>query len=276
MILDGKQLAEKIFDELKTEIASLGELWLVVVKIGGNPVTNQFVKIKKKKAESLGIKVRIYDDFDEAISTTALRERMKDIVHDEKNTGIVVQSPLPEHIDEQSIFNTVVPEKDVDVHSARAVGNFVVGKSPIMPPVVGAIAALVKEYDIDLSGKHVVVVGAGALVGRPVVSWLMQEKRTFSQVIKSTANPERFFKDADVIISGVGVPHLIRGDMVKDGVIVFDAGTAESNGEIMGDVDFATVAPKASYITPVPGGVGPPTVAILLRNLVALAKLQKQ
>lgn len=275
-ILDGKQLAGKIFDELKTEVVSLGSLRLGVVKVGNNPAINQFIGIKKKKSEAVGIKVKIYDNFEEGISTTALRERMKDIVHAEENAGVIVQMPLPKHVDGQSILNAVTPEKDVDVLSARAVGNFVVGKSQILPPVVGAIAALVDEYQIDLSGKHIVVVGAGALVGRPVVSWLMQQKLTFSQVVKNTVNPERFFQSADVIISGVGKPNLIRGDMVKDGVIVFDAGTSASGGVTSGDVDFETVSSKASYITPVPGGIGPLTVAILLKNLVTLAKLKKQ
>ncbi|MBI2055847.1 MAG: bifunctional 5,10-methylenetetrahydrofolate dehydrogenase/5,10-methenyltetrahydrofolate cyclohydrolase [Candidatus Sungbacteria bacterium] len=275
-ILDGKKLAEKIFDQLKTEVAALGDIRLAVVKIGSHSATDQFVRIKKKRAEEIGIKVKIYDDFAEDISTNALRERMKEIVHAEENTGVIVQSPLPKHIDEQAIFNTVIPEKDVDMLSARAVGDFAVGKSKIKPPVVGAIAALAREYGINLTDKYVVVVGAGALVGRPVVSWLMQEKVTFSQVVKTTAHPERFFKEADVIISGVGKPSIIRGDMVKEDVIVFDAGTSTAAGVTLGDVDFNTVAPKASHITTVPGGIGPLTVAVLLRNLVTFAKLQKQ
>ena len=165
-----------------------------------------------------------------------------------------------------------MPEKDVDVLSARAVGNFSVGKSRIAPTVVGAIQELFLEYKIDVKGKNVAILGAGALVGKPVAMWLMRESSVVTVITEETPNPEEILKSADIIISGIGKPGYITGDMVKDGVVVVDAGTSESEGKIRGDVDFDSVSKKASYLTPVPGGVGPLTVAMIFKNLLALAK----
>ena len=250
------------------------KLRLAVVVVGENPVVRKFIEQKKKFGESIGIDVRIYP-FDEKITTNELRKRMSEIVHEEKNTGVIIQLPLPSQINTQYILNSITPEKDVDVLSSRALGNFVSGKSQIMPPVAGAIRALLEEYGIDYKNKNIVTVGAGNLVGKPVAMWLLYEKVTFGVVRSNTQNPQEFLKYADIIISGVGRPKFITGDMVKEGVVVIDAGTSESEGKLVGDVDFDSVAPKASFITPVPGGVGPVTVAILFKNLFTLAKEQK-
>lgn len=271
--LDGKKLSQKILDEVKAEVQKIVEkLRLAAVVIGKDPVVEKFVAQKKKTAESVGIDVRVYQ-FDVSITTNELRKRLSEIVHEEKNTGVIIQLPLPEHINAQYILNSVTPEKDVDVLSARMIGNFIIGKSPILPPVVGAIKAFLDEYKIDYKNKYVVVVGAGNLVGRPTAIWLLNEKVTFSVVRSGTEHPEEFLQKADIIISGVGRPKFITGDMVKKGVIIIDAGTSESEGKIAGDVDFDSVAPKASYITPVPGGVGPVTVAVLLENLIKQAEI---
>lgn len=251
------------------------KLRLAVVVVGKDPVVAKFIEQKKKAAESVGIDVRIYP-FEEKVTTNELRKRVAEIVHEEKNTGIIIQLPLPAQINTQYILNSVTPEKDVDVLSARAIGNFVVGKSIIMPPVAGAIKALLDEYAVDYKNKYAVILGAGNLVGKPTALWFLNEKVTFSVVRSGTKNPQEFLKKADIIISGIGKPKFITKDVIKDGVVIIDAGTSESAGKVVGDVDFDSVAAKSSYITPVPGGVGPVTVAILLRNLVALSKLRQE
>ncbi len=208
-----------------------------------------------------------------------MRKRIAIIVHEADPDGIIIQLPLPPRISTQYILNSVPPEKDVDVLSARAVGDFSVGKSKVLPPVVGAIAALFHEYGIDYKTKHVVVVGAGALVGKPVAAWLANEKVSFTVVDENTPDISEFTKKADIIISGVGKSGLITDDMVKVGAVVIDAGTSEgspSTGSgrqvsLVGDVDFDSASKKASHITPVPGGIGPLTVAMIYKNLLTLA-----
>lgn len=246
---------------------------LAVVVVGKDPVVAKFIEQKKKAAESVGIEVRIYP-FEEKVTTNELRKRLAEIVHEKKNTGVIVQLPLPAHVNSQYILNAVTPGKDADMLSSRALGNFVTGKSAIFPPVVGAARALFEEYGIDYKNKYIAVVGAGNLVGKPMALWLLNEKTTFSVVRSSTKNPEEFLRRADVIISGIGKPKFITADMVKEGAVIIDAGTSESAGKIAGDVDFDSVSPKASFITPIPGGVGPVTVAVLLKNLVMLTKLK--
>ncbi len=272
ILMDGKALAEKIYAELRDEVSKSAKKYrLAVILVGENAVIEKFVEKKKKIGEHIGIDVRVYH-FPESISATELRKRIAEIVHEEKNSGVIIQLPLPPHIEKQSILNAVVPEKDVDVLSARAVGNFSVGKSRIAPTVVGAIQELFREYKIDVKGKTVAILGAGALVGKPVATWILRESSVVTVITEETPNPEEILQKADIIISGIGKPGYITGDMVKEGVVVVDAGTSESEGKIRGDVDFDSVSKKASYITPVPGGVGPLTVAMIFKNLLVLAK----
>ncbi len=274
MILDGKALAEKIYSELRDEVSkSARKFRLAVIVVGEHPVIEKFVERKKKIGESIGIDVRVFH-YPETISGNELRKRIAEIVHEEKNTGVIVQLPLPPHIQKQSIVNAVIPEKDVDVLSARAVGDFAVGKSVIAPTIVGAIQELFREYKIDVKGKTIVVLGAGALVGKPVMMWLLREPCVVTAVTKETAHPEEILKSADIIISGIGKPGYITGDMIKEGVVVIDAGTSESEGKVKGDVHFDSVSPKASFLTPVPGGVGPLTIAMVFKNLLALSHAQ--
>lgn len=271
-LLDGKTLSQKIINGLREEAAAMKKkLRLAVVVAGEDPVVRSFIAEKKKAAESVGIDVRVYP-LDAAITTNELRKRIAEIAHEKKNTGVIIQLPLPPQINNQYILNAIPPEKDVDVLSARAIGNFAVGKSPIFPPVVGAVKALFDEYRIDYLDKEIVILGAGVLVGRPAAMWLINEGATVSIITEKTSHPETLLRRADIIISGIGKPRYITSDMIKEGAVVIDAGTSESAGEIVGDVDFDSVAPKASCITPVPGGIGPLTVAILLKNLATLAK----
>lgn len=273
-ILDGRQLSDKILGELKERISEKKlALRLAVVVVGEDPVIQKFIEQKKKVALSIGIDVRVYP-FDRDITTNELRRRIAEIVHEEKNSGVIIQLPLPPHINAQYILNAVTPEKDIDVLSARSIGNFVVGKHDVFPPVAGAVRAFFHEYEIDFLSKRIVVLGGGSLVGRPAALWLIGEKANVTMVSKQTEGTENLLREADIIISGIGKPQFITESMVKEGVVVFDAGTSESGGKLVGDVDFETVSKKASFITPVPGGIGPVTIAILLRNLIRLSETQ--
>ena len=275
ILLDGKALAEKIITELKGGFTRFGKPpLLAAIIVGGDPVIRKFVEQKGKIAAKLCVDFRVYE-YPADISTNELRKRIAVVVHDADPAGIIVQLPLPPHINQQYILNSVPPEKDVDVLSARAVGDFSVGKSKILPPVVGAVKALFEEYGIDYKTKHVLVVGAGALVGKPVAAWLANEKASFTVIDEHTPDIAAFTKNADIIISGAGKPGLITGNMVKEGAVIIDAGTSESAGKLAGDVDFESVSKKAAYVTPMPGGVGPLTIAMIYRNLLILATPQR-
>lgn len=274
ILLDGKKLSQKILAELKQEISSISDkLRLAAVVTSEDPVVRKFVEQKKKAAEELGIDLRIYP-FPENITTNELRKRLAEIVHEKRNTGVIIQLPLPEHINTQYILNAIVTEKDVDMLASKSLGNLVVGKSFLLPPVAGAIKAIFEEYGVDYRHKYTVIVGSGNLVGRPAALWLLGEKATFSVIESAAKNPQELLRMADIIISGIGRPKWIIGEMIKEGAVAIDAGTSESAGKLVGDMDFDSVAPKASYITPVPGGVGPVAVAMLFKNLVTLAKLR--
>ncbi|MDO8600073.1 MAG: bifunctional 5,10-methylenetetrahydrofolate dehydrogenase/5,10-methenyltetrahydrofolate cyclohydrolase [bacterium] len=284
ILLDGKKLAKKILTELKQERVKIKKaMRCAIVAVGADKVTETYLREKQKFAAELDIDFKVHH-YSETISTDELRKQLKTIVHLEKNRGVVIQLPLPKHINTQYVLSAVTPEKDIDMLSARAVGNFVVGlnqrvaqgKSSILPPVVGAVKVLLNEYTIDYKSKYIVVVGAGRLVGKPLALWLLNEKATFSVVRSTTPDISEFTKKADIVISGVGKSKLITGDMIKEGAVVIDCGTSESGGAIAGDVDVASVSEKVAYLAPVPGGVGPLAVAMLFKNLITLAKGEKE
>lgn len=271
VIIDGKIIAERIKKELKEQLAALHkDLRLAIVIAGENPVSEKFIENKKKFADELGVKTKEYK-FPADISTTKLREELKKIVHLKKNSGVIIQLPLPEQINIQYILNAIPPEKDVDLLSARAVGDFVVGKSKISPPVVEALKEVFKEYKIDVGGKKVVIIGRGKLVGKPLALWFLSEP-----VILTIAGSEAGEKlgeiasQADILISGVGKPNLISGEMIRKGTVCLDFGTSEAEGKLAGDFDFESVKEKAALVAPVPGGLGPIVVACVFKNLVLL------
>lgn len=272
VLLDGRSLAEKIIAELREEYRKiLRRISLGAVVVGSDPVIAKFVAQKKKIAGELGVDFRMYE-YRADISTNDLRANMAALAHQADLDGIIVQLPLPQGINAQSILNAVPAEKDVDVLSARAVGDFAVGKSLVLPPVVGAVKALLAEYGFSIAGQHIVILGAGRLVGKPIAIWLLNEKASFSVVEEAARDISGFTERADILISGVGKPGLVSADMIKEGAVIIDAGTSESGGKLVGDVDFKNVSQKAAFITPVPGGVGPLTVAMIYKNLLTLAK----
>lgn len=297
MIIDGKKFAEEIKTSLASEVLKLGKKpRLAVVKVavpsevsakeGGDKVTEKFLEQKKKFGSAVGIDVRVYD-LPADITTNKLREKLAEIIHIKENTGVIVQLPLPNHINTQYILDGIIPEQDPDLLSSKSLGLFASGRSRILPPVVAAIDYIFKTYGIELKAKKVVLVGAGKLVGKPVAIWLINEGATVTIINEFTKNYKLFTINSDIIISGVGKPNLITADAVKDGVVVIDCGTAQEQqpatsnqpeagsrkqaAKLVGDIDPA-VAKKASLFAPVPGGVGPLTVAMLFKNLVELAK----
>ena len=271
-LLKGKPIAEEIKIQLREEIADRQDKpRLAIVVVGENPVSKKFVELKEKFASEIGAETRRYE-LPADISTSELRERMNNIVHESKNDGVIVQLPLPEHIDVQGVLNAVVPEKDVDMLSARAVGDFQVGRAKIFPPVVGGIKALFDRQGIEIRGKRVVVVGYGRLVGQPISVWAKREGAVVTVITDAGQNDPEIIKSADIVISGAGVPHLIRGEHIKEGAVVVDVGSSEQHGKTVGDVETDSVRHVASYLAPVPGGVGPLTVVFVFQNLIALAR----
>ena len=272
IILDGKNISKKIFENLKREISESGiGPKLAIVNVGKNPASQKFIAEKQKRAEEIGISIEIYN-FKEDCSTKDLGEEIFKLKENRDIDGIIIQLPLPKHIDSDEILNLIPKEKDPDVLSFVSFEKFSVGASEILPPVAGAVREFFSEYGIDYKHAYTVVLGRGRLVGRPVAAWLKNEGATFAIVDENTKDSDNIIKSGDIIISGIGKPKIIGADIIKEGAVVIDAGTSESGGKLVGDVDFEEVAPKVSFITPVPGGVGPVTIAMLFSNLFTLAQ----
>ncbi len=221
MIIDGKKIAE----EIKNTLNGKG-LKLAIVQVGDDEASNKFIRQKIKFAEGIGTETRIYK-LPPDISTSQLRQKMAEISHIKKNDGVILQLPLPGHIKTQYVLNGIIPEKDVDMLSSRAFGDFATGHSKILPPVVGAAKKIFEQYNVDVKNKNIVVVGAGRLVGKPVAAWLTNQGATIFVLNEFTPDISEFTKKADIIISGVGKPNLIKPEMVKEGVIIIDVGDVD-------------------------------------------------
>ncbi len=272
MVLDGRALAQTITARLRhmTEQRDV-PLELAAVLVGDDPGLRKFVELKKKAAEDIGVQFSLYAFNEQA----AQREVVDDIAwlsSDNTVQGILVELPLPEGFDLDAVMSAIAPEKDVDVLSPEAQENYYKGRSPILPPAVRALQAVLEHQHIDPKGKKTAVFGSGTLVGKPTAHWLKGQGANVSIIDEFTEHPERLSRVADIVVSGVGKPGLITADMVKDGAAVIDFGYAKKDGRMAGDVDFDSVFPKAGLITPVPGGMGPIVIAAVLENLVTLAK----
>jgi methylenetetrahydrofolate dehydrogenase (NADP+)/methenyltetrahydrofolate cyclohydrolase len=269
-ILDGKKLAERILRDLKKKIKKKHpKLTLGVVLVGENPVSEIFIKQKKRACEKVGINFKLFK-FSEKINYIRLKKAIKKIVKRPAISGIIIQLPLPAKFFPEEFLNLIPEKKDIDVLSEKSLGKFYQGTLKILPPTVDGILRLLKNYKIKLKRKNIVIVGAGRLVGSPLAIQLLKEKATLSVLNEWTRDAPSFIKKADILISGTGRPNLIKGNIIKKGAVVIDAGTSYKKGKLVGDVDFKSVSKKASYITPVPGGVGPLTVAYLLKNLTKI------
>lgn len=277
IIMDGKRLRDKILSNLKSEIEDFTKKpVLAVILVGDDPASRIYVNNKKKTAENIGIK-SIVIEYPANIEEELLLKKIEDLNSDDEVNAILVQLPLPRHIDKQKVIDAISPVKDVDCFTIENCGKLYTGLEPyVYPCTPQGILYLLDEYKINLEGKHVVVIGRSNLVGKPAAQLALKRNATVTVCHSHTKNLSDITKTADVLISAVGEV-LIEDDMMKDNCVVIDVGIfRDCNGKVRGDVDFETVSKKASYITPVPGGVGPMTIASLMVNTVKLYKEQNK
>ena len=271
MLIDGKTIAREIGERIQSEIVSRGiNLTLLVVQVGEDPASTSFIKMKRAFAERVGIGV-ILEQLPESVSTGELVRLIEKANTDKKVSGIIVQLPLPAGVKTREVLDAIAPIKDPDLLSSEAQARFAAGESEVLPPVVAAVSQIFDNYQVVIDLADIAIVGYGQLVGQPVGKWLHNMGIDFALVTEENENPEAILSKADIIISGVGKPGLVRPHMIKDDTVLIDAGTSEMGGVMKGDAD-SRCAEKASLMTPVPGGVGPIAVAKLFENLLELNK----
>lgn len=274
-LIDGKSIKKIILDELKEEVSKLEEKpKLVVIQVGNNEASNVYIKQKAKMAEHIGYGYE-HIKLEEDTTTDKILEIIDKLNKDDNVNGVMVQMPLPKHIDTDIIQNAVIPIKDVDGLSDMNAGLLFHNKDALYSCTPYGVMELLKRYNISLEGKNAVVVGRSNLVGKPMGMMLLNAGATVTVCHSKTKDIEKITKKADILISCVGKAKFITKDMVKKGSVVIDVGITRSEEGLCGDVDFIEVAPNTKYITPVPGGVGPMTVAMLGMNVMKAYKEQK-
>ena len=278
VIIDGKALAKKIRSNLKEECDELKSKGIIpklaVIMVGDNPASKVYIRNKSRACDEVGIEYQEYL-LDEDIKQEDLLDLIRRLNNDETVNGILLQSPIPEHLDINEAFKTITYLKDVDGFTPASVGKLCLGEDTFVSCTPLGVIKMFEEYNIDLNGKDVVILGRSNIVGRPLIQCCLQKNATVTVCHSKTKSLEEHTKRADVIISAIGKPKFITADMVKDGVVVIDVGiNRDENGKLVGDVDFNNVEKKASYITPVPGGVGPMTIAMLMHNVIKATKEQ--
>ena len=276
-ILDGKTLAQKIQQALKTEIQTLQPQigrspGLAVLMVGDNPASAVYVRNKEKACEKIGMR-----SFGKHFPTLTSQEELTAVIQalneDPNVDGILVQLPLPKHLDSVALLHTIAPEKDADGLHPVNLGHLIRGETGLRSCTPAGVMALLAEYNIDVAGKNAIVIGRSILVGKPLALMLLEKNATVTIAHSRTQNLAELTRQADIVVGAVGQPEMITAEMVKPGAIVIDVGInrvvdSSGNARLVGDVHFAGVAPIAGYITPVPGGIGPMTIAILLQNTV--------
>lgn len=277
-IIDGK----KVSAEVKAQVAKETELLkskgivpgLAVVIVGDDPASRVYVNNKKKACELVGFKSEEY-----ALPAQTTQQELLNLVetlNDKKDiNGILVQLPLPEHLDEKQIIEAINPIKDVDAFNAVNVGKIMIGDYDFLPCTPAGVMEMLSYYNIPVSGKNCVVIGRSNIVGKPMAMLLLHQNGTVTICHSKTRNLKEICAGADILVAAVGIPKFVKADMVKEGAVVIDVGMdRDENGKLCGDVDFDDVKEKTSYITPVPGGVGPMTIATLMKNTLKACKLQ--
>lgn len=273
MIIDGRAIAKEVEENLRESFLELHlsrRPKVSFITFGDDPATRSFLKIKQKVAERVGVELYILE-LPEDILEDMAEKILLSVVRDPDNDGVVAQLPLPRQLDREKFLELISREKDVDCLSRESIEAFAKGESVYSPPVALAVAEILEKNNIDLSGKRTAVVGHGNLVGKPVSAWLENIEADF-EVFDIGSDMKRL-AEFDVVITGVGKPSLVNHEMVKDGVVLIDAGTSEVGGKLSGDVS-ANAQKKASFYTPVPGGVGPVTVVKLFENVLQAVKRQ--
>ncbi len=288
ILIDGKKVASEIRNELKAKIDQLKKEGkkvpgLVAILVGDDPASQIYVSSKGKACDEIGMKSKI-EKLSSEISEDELLGLIESYNQNSEYHGILVQLPLPKHIDEDKVIESISPKKDVDGFHPVSVGNLVIGKDTFASCTPAGVQELLIRYNIETSGKHLVVVGRSNIVGKPIANIMLQKAKganSIVTIVHSAAKDIAYYtKQADILIAAIGKPEMIKADMVKEGVVVVDVGinriddsTKPKGYRIVGDVDFENVSKKASYITPVPGGVGPMTIAMLLSNTFKAYKL---
>ncbi|AUS08537.1 bifunctional methylenetetrahydrofolate dehydrogenase/methenyltetrahydrofolate cyclohydrolase FolD [Laceyella sacchari] len=274
-IIDGKTIAKEVRSELKIEVAKLKEKGLIpglaVVLVGNHPASESYVKGKIRASEEVGINSRLIRR-ESSISERELLELIETLNADPAIHGILVQLPLPDHINPDKVIATISPAKDVDGFTPVSVGNMVIGQEALLPCTPHGIMHLLQRSGVPIAGKHAVVVGRSNIVGKPISLLLQRADATVTMCHSRTADLASHTKQADILIAAVGRPEMLTAEHVKPGAVVIDVGVNRHEGKLVGDVKFDEVKEIASAITPVPGGVGPMTIAMLMSNTVEAAK----
>ncbi|MBR1831574.1 MAG: bifunctional methylenetetrahydrofolate dehydrogenase/methenyltetrahydrofolate cyclohydrolase FolD [Ruminiclostridium sp.] len=276
-IIDGKAVSQKIKEEVRAEIERDGlKVGLAVVIVGNNQASRVYVNNKKKACEACGIQSYEYA-LPEETTEKELRDLVRTLNDDPNVNGILVQLPLPKHITEKKIIKTISPKKDVDAFHAENVGRIVIGNYAFLPCTPAGVMELIHSTGTDVEGKECVVIGRSNIVGKPMAMLLLHENATVTICHSHTKNLAEVCRRADILVSAVGKADFVTADMVKEGAVVIDVGmNRNAENKLCGDVKFDEVEPKASYITPVPGGVGPMTIAMLMKNTLMAKRLQSK
>lgn len=277
-IMDGKAVSANVRQQVAAETAALKEKGvtpgLAVVIVGDDPASRVYVNNKKKACAEVGFHSEEYalpaqTTQEELLELVGTLNRKKDV------NGILVQLPLPKHLDEKAVIEAIDPKKDVDAFHASNVGKIMIGDYHFLPCTPAGVMELLKSENIEICSKNCVVIGRSNIVGKPMAMLLLHQNGTVTICHSRTKNLKEVCAQADILVAAVGIPKFVKADMVKDGAVVIDVGMdRDENGKLCGDVDFVQVEPKASYITPVPGGVGPMTIAMLMKNTLMAAKIQ--
>ena len=281
ILIDGKDVAAKVRAELREEIETMAKEHkkrpaLAVILVGEDPASQIYVRNKQRACEDVGILSEIYT-LGENVSQESLEYIINSLAERRDIDGILLQMPLPKGLDPVKALKCIPPEKDVDAFHPDNVGHIMRGDYRFLPCTPAGVMELLRRYDIDISGKECVVIGRSDIVGKPMAMMLLHSGGTVTICHSKTQNLAEHTRRADILVSAVGKAGFVTADMVKDGAVVIDVGiNRNADGKICGDVDFAAVEPKASYITPVPGGVGPMTVAMLMKNTVKAAKISQK
>ena len=271
--IDGKALAAKVKEQVREEAGKLRRRpALAVILVGENPASKVYVAGKEKDCAECGITSFGYK-LPEETTQEELLELISRLNTDKGVDGILCQLPLPKHLDEELVINTISADKDVDCFHPYNVGRMVIGEPVFLPCTPAGVMEMLREYEIPIRGKRCVVLGRSNIVGKPMFALLLQADGTVTTCHSRTENLAEITRQADILVSAIGKTKFVTADMVKEGAVVIDvAMNRDENGKLCGDVDFAAVEPKASYITPVPGGVGPRTRALLMRNILTAAE----
>ena len=280
MIIDGKELARKTREKLKIDCDRLRSDGIIpklaVIMVGDDTASQIYVKNKSKACKEIGIEFEEYF-LGAEIKQEELIKLIQKLNMDKSINGILLQSPIPSNLDINEAFKTILPEKDVDGFNPVNVGKLCLNQDTFVACTPYGIMKMFEEYSIELSGKNVTILGRSNIVGKPLIQCCLNKNATVTVCHSRTKDLKEHTKNADIVISAIGKPKFITADMLKDGVIVIDVGiNRDENGKIVGDVNFDDVSKKTSYITPVPGGVGPMTIAMLMNNVIKAAKSQNQ